>query len=178
VKEEDYESKNYSVRPLENRLARIFQIDSTELLNEMCRCFMQPIFSLRECYSDTLPVLHELKNKGFKTGIISNTTWGSPANLWREETKRLGLDELVYSIVFCRDVGWRKPAKKIFQYTLNKLNIKSNECAFVGDHPIWDIKARALRIKTFLIDRKGTINHENTIKNLNDLLNRLVASQL
>jgi putative hydrolase of the HAD superfamily len=176
VEKENYESKNHVVRPLEKRLARIFQVNSLELLNEMCRRFMQPIFSLGQCYRDTVPVLNNLKNKGFITGIISNTTWGSPAYLWREETERLGLDKLVNAIVFCRDVGWRKPAKKIFQHTLKKLNVNANECVFIGDHPEWDIKGpKTVGIKTVLIDRKEVFkDNEQSIKNLYELLNRMI----
>ena len=175
VEKEDYESKNHVVRPLEKRLARIFQINSRELLDEMCRYFMQPIFSLGQCYRDTLPVLQKLKNAGFITGIVSNTTWGSPANLWREETERLGLDELVDAIIFCRDVGWRKPDKKIFQYTLNKLNVNANECIFVGDHPEWDVKGpKTVGIEPLLIDRKEVFKDDKySINDLYRLLNRL-----
>lgn len=179
VQEENYEAKDYSVRPLEKRLARIFQlasnIQNSEHLMVMCRCFMKPIFALGRCYEDTIPVLHEFRQRGFKTGIISNTTWGSPAVLWREEVNRLGLDKLVDAIVFCRDVGWRKPAKQIFQFSLKKMNVKAQDTIFVGDDPRWDLVGpRAIGIKAVLIDRKGIMENKEpeTVKTLNELLSK------
>jgi len=115
VAEEDYESKDYRVRPLEARLARIFQLDdsvpSSSVIKAMCRRFMKPIFARGYCYEDTIPTLKELKPNRFKTAIVSNTTWGSSAYLWREELERLGLSKYLDAFVFCRNAGWRKPAK-------------------------------------------------------------------
>ena len=84
---------------------------------------MKPIFARANCYQDTIPTLKELKSRGYKTAIVSNTTWGSPANLWREHMESLGLSTYFDAVVFCRDVGWRKPAKQIFEYALEKLQI-------------------------------------------------------
>jgi len=182
VKAEDFESSNYQVRPLEKRLMRIFQLDnlapSSDLLTAMCRCFMKPIFGKAYCYEDTLPTLKELKSKGYKTAIVSNTTWGSPANLWREHIELLGLNTYFDTVVFCRDVGWRKPAKQIFQCTLQKLQLTPQQCVFVGDDPRWDIVGpRAIGIDPILIDRKQSTQHVEKelkpIKNLNELIDKL-----
>ena len=177
VEEENHEGKDHSVRPLEERLARIFQLaDSTRsdgLMMAICRCFMKPIFALARRYDDVLPVLRELRSSGFTIAIISNTPWGSPANLWREEIKRLGLDELVDIIVFCRDVGWRKPDRQIFDHTLEKLHARPEDCIFVGDDPRWDLVGpRAVGIEAILIDRRGMTHNtvEKPIKNLYELL--------
>ena len=47
VGDEDHEAGHHRVRPLEERLARIFQLDdslqSSSLIMAMCRCFMNPI---------------------------------------------------------------------------------------------------------------------------------------
>jgi putative hydrolase of the HAD superfamily len=180
VREEDYEAGDYRVRPLEERLVRIFQLDdlvqSSGLVMAMCRHFMKPIFARGRCYEDVLPTLQELRSKGFKTAIVSNTTWGSPANLWREEIERLGLDAYVDAVVFCRDVGWRKPAKQIFEFTLEKLQVLRQHCIFVGDDPRWDmVGPRAVGIKAILIDRRGMRQDvgEKAIKSLQELPNRL-----
>jgi len=184
VRQEDYESKDYRVRPLEERLIRIFQLDTSTLFDELimtlCRCFMRPIFTRGRCYEDTLPTLQELRSRGFKTAIVSNTTWGSPANLWREEIKRLGLDAYVDVIVFCRDVGWRKPAKQIFKFTLEKLQSFPQNCIFVGDDPRWDLVGpRSVGIEAILINRQELRRNlgEESIKNLYELLDRLKLFQ-
>ena len=180
VEDENYESEDYRVRPLEERLARIFQLDelsqSSSLEMELCRWCMKPIFARGRRYEDTLPTLRELRAKGFKTAIVSNTPWGSPANLWREEIKRHGLSDQVDAIVLCTDVGWRKPARQIFEFTLEKLKVSPQQCIFVGDHPRWDLAGpRAVGIEAVLIDRRGTMRDmgEDPIQNLHELWDRL-----
>jgi putative hydrolase of the HAD superfamily len=182
VKAEDFESSNYQVRPLEKRLTRIFQLDSSTLtcniLATMCRSFMKPIFARARCYEDTLPTLKELRFKGYKTAIVSNTTWGSPASLWREHLESIGLRAYFDVLVFCRDVGWRKPSKQSFQYTLEKLHVAPQQCVFIGDDPRWDIVGpKAVGIDTILVDRKPITQHigngQKLIKNLNELIEKL-----
>jgi putative hydrolase of the HAD superfamily len=180
VREEDYEARDYRVRPLEGRLVRIFQLDdsvqSSSLIMAICRCFMKPIFARGRRYEDALPTLQELRLRGFKTAIVSNTTWGSPSALWREEIERLGLSEYADVIVFCRDIGWRKPARQIFEFTLEKLQALLQHCIFVGDDPRWDLVGpRAVGMEAVLIDRRGTMHDtgENSIRNLHELWSRL-----
>ena len=180
VREEDHEAADYRIRPLEERLYRIFQLDSSlcseELTLKMCRCFMKPIFARGRCYEDTMPALSELHSRGFKTGIVSNTSWGSPAVLWREEIDRLGLGQKVDAAIFCRDTGWRKPASQIFEFALRKLNASPQNCVFVGDNPKWDLLGpQALGMTAILIDRQGTIQEaaEKPIKSLRELIDRL-----
>ncbi|MEM3536773.1 MAG: HAD family hydrolase [Candidatus Bathyarchaeia archaeon] len=181
VQKEDYESDNHKVRPLKERLTRIFQLNHstlpTNMIMTMCRHFMKPIFARSFRYPDTLPTLKELKSRGFKTAIVSNTTWGSPANLWREEIERLGLSHYMDAVVFCRDVGWRKPAKQIFEYALKKLDALPQECVFVGDDLRWDVVgSQAIGISSIIIDRKGSIQHvekASIIKSLEELCQKL-----
>jgi putative hydrolase of the HAD superfamily len=73
--------------------------------------------------------------------------------------------------VFCRDVGWRKPAPHIFTYALNQLQVEPEQCLFVGDNPLWDIQGpQQVGIQAVLLDRAG--NHAGepqTIKSLSEL---------
>ncbi len=174
------EADDYRVRPLVERLARVFGLDgldpSGELAAEMCRRFLRPIFARGRCYDDTLPVLRELRLRGIKTAIVSNTPWGSPAAPWREELARLGLSGLVDTAVFCTDVGWRKPARQIFDFALERLHAAPQESLFVGDHPVWDVAgARGAGMDAVLIDRYGEAQNaeERPIRNLYQLLDSL-----
>jgi putative hydrolase of the HAD superfamily len=159
VSAENYEAEDHRTRPLEGRLARIFQLDPDQppdVIASICRCFLKPIFARGRCYEDSLPVLRGLKSRGLRTAIASNTPWGSPGFLWREELERLGLSEWLDVIVFCADVGWRKPALPIFQFTLEQLKAKARDCLFVGDDPRWDLAGpRAMGMDAILIDRSG-----------------------
>jgi len=188
VMNENYESKNYRVRPLEKRLSRIFELNKVMDINsdeiiEVCRRFMQPIFSLGKCYNASKTVIQSLKSKNMKIAVVSNTTWGSPSILWREELKRKGLYELIDVDVFCRDVGWRKPARRIFEHTLKKLGLSPKDCVFVGDDPRWDIVGpKRIGMDAILIDRKekqvNTINKKISvaiIRRLGDLKEKILA---
>jgi len=110
-----------------------------------------------KCYDDTVPTLCLLKDRGVKTAIVSNAPWGCPAQLCREEVARVNLIHLIDEIIFCTDVGWRKPAKQIFEYALNRLQETPEHCLFVGDHPEWDFKGpRSIGMDAVLVDRNGT----------------------
>ncbi len=154
---EDFEAKDFQVRPLAGRLGRIFPDAawSDETALEACRRFMKPIFALAHIYDDVLPILAALRERSIQTAIVSNTPWGSPAALWREEMARLALAEAVDTLVFCPDCGWRKPARPIFDLALQKLGATPGQCLFIGDDPRWDIVGpQALGIDAALIDRR------------------------
>jgi putative hydrolase of the HAD superfamily len=175
VNAENHEAGDHRVRPLEGRLARIFQLDldqAADVTESICRCFLQPIFARGHPYEDTLPVLRELKRKGRRTALVSNAPWGSPAWLWREELARLGLAEWLDAVVFCTDVGWRKPARPIFQLALERLQARPHDCLFVGDDPRWDLAGpQALGMEVILIGRRGAYSDPaiKAIRNLHEL---------
>jgi putative hydrolase of the HAD superfamily len=180
VRDEDHEARDHRVRPLEGRLGRIFQVDaavrSAVTVAAMCRCFMKPIFARGRCYADTLPTLRTLRSAGLRIAVVSNTPWGSPSALWREEMDRLGVREWVDVIVFCGDVGWRKPSRRIFESTLQRLNALPKDCLFVGDDSRWDlIGPRAMGIEAILIDRGGVTQEagDEPIRQLHELVDRL-----
>ena len=158
VEAEGGERDDHRVRPLEGRLARIFKLSEADLADgaamEMCHCFMKPIFALARRYGDALPTLEELRRRGVKTAILSNTPWGSPAELWREELGRLGLRQAVDAAAFCRDVGYRKPAPQSFEFVMRALHVSAEACLFVGDDPRWDIAGpRGVGMEAVLICR-------------------------
>jgi putative hydrolase of the HAD superfamily len=140
------ERADLAVWPLEERLRVLFNhytaeptIDSAwaERLSEV---FLQPIFVTAQVSEDALPVLMGLKRRGVKTGIVSNTPWGSSGRIWRTELARHGLLAAVDAVVFCRDVGWRKPHPSPFRRALEILAVAAKDAAFVGDDPVWDIE--------------------------------------
>lgn len=172
---ENYEGSDHCVRPLEGRLSRIFELGNAvdaAHVGCMCRQFMIPIFAKARVYTDTLDVLATLRAKNIRTAIISNSPWGSPSYLWREEIARHGLDAYVDEVIFCCDAGWRKPARQIFDHALAKLDAKAEECLFVGDDPRWDLVGpRRAGIDAVLIDRAGSgCTDPPTVTNLRAIL--------
>ncbi len=169
VREQDRGSPGNRVYPLEDRLRHIFGVRDEETMDALCVAFTEPIFSLAVLYDDVKPTLEELRGRGVRTAIVSNTPWGSPAGLWRRELDRLGLTPLVDGEVFCRDVGWRKPDPRVFTHALNLLGVEPGDALFVGDDPRWDVEGpRALGMRALLLDRTG--DNPDALKGLGGLL--------
>jgi putative hydrolase of the HAD superfamily len=175
------EDDDRRVRPLIGRLANIFRLSGQDLADgrdvEMCRAFLMPIFARGRVCDDALPTLKALRGRGLRTGILSNTPWGSPAELWREELDRLGLSAAVDAVVFCMDAGYRKPAPQPFERICRELHAAPGECLFVGgDDPRWDIAGpRGVGMEAVLIDRTGDAAgaDEASIRSLTVVLERL-----
>src|SRR5690606_28828557 len=135
------EARDLRVRPLAQRLMHIFGIDDGVGLHETLSVrFLEPVFALGRRYDDSLPVLARLRAAGIRTGIVSNSPWGSPASLWRAELRRLELFEAVDFHVFCGDVGWRKPARIIFEHAAALAGVPHEQCCFIGDDLKWDVE--------------------------------------
>ena len=176
VEAERGESDDHRVVPLEDRLFRIFDLSAGDLgaggVDRLNRCFLMPLFARAESCDDVLPTLSELRARGIKTAILSNSPWGSPAELWREELDRHGLAAAVDAAVFCRDVGYRKPAPQAFRFVLDKVGVAPERALFVGDDPRWDIAGpRAAGMDALLIDRTG--ENPDAIHGLRDVIDRL-----
>lgn len=146
------------VWPVHERLARIFGLPGplpTGLRNEVERAFLKPIFSFGWKYEDVDSTLSDLRDRGYRLAIVSNTPWGTPAEPWREELERFGLSQSVDVSCFCMDVGWRKPALPIFKAALDALAVEAGEAAFVGDNPRWDCEGpQDAGMVPILIDRE------------------------
>jgi putative hydrolase of the HAD superfamily len=156
---ENIEQADAKVKPLQDRFSRIFQLEKPlepTLAERACRAFLEPVFARAERYDDSLPTLRLLRDQGYKLAIASNTPWGSPREFWQEELERHGLAEAVDYSIFCMDVGWRKPAPAIFNQICARLDVKPEECVFIGDEPRWDYDgAHAVGMRAVLIDRIG-----------------------
>ena len=115
-----------------------------------------PIFGRARLDPDALPTLAELRDRGARTAIVSNTPWGSPAKDWAPEVDHHGLTDAVDAVVFCVDVGWRKPTPQIFEHALARLGVEARDAAFVGDDPRHDIAgAQRSGLDAILLDPTG-----------------------
>jgi putative hydrolase of the HAD superfamily len=177
------EPKDLRVRPLAGRLATVFDITEEadgELLDALSARFLEPVFALGRRYDDALPALNHLRAAGIRTGIVSNSPWGSPPSLWRAELRRLELLDAVDINLFCGDVGWRKPAKAIFDRAAELIGVPPAECCFVGDDLRWDFEgATAAGMHPILLDRDGrhTAHAATSARELREVLQRLALSR-
>ncbi|MEE8353260.1 MAG: HAD-IA family hydrolase [Dehalococcoidales bacterium] len=72
--------------------------------------------------------LAALKEQGHKTGLISDCTHEIPV-VWPETIFAPLIDQAVFSCV----VGMRKPDPQIYRLATQKLDVRPEDCLFVGD---------------------------------------------
>ena len=171
----NHERPDFAVRLLAQRLQDIFGADvvlDEQCLHSLTAAFLKPIFATARLDSNAAEVLRSLRERGIKTAIVSNTPWGSPADAWRGELKRLGLLEAVDAAVFCVDVGWRKPHRAPFDHALSLLNVAPHEALFVGDDRRWDvIGAQNAGIQPVLLAKDASRSSDHlTIQSLSEVV--------
>jgi HAD superfamily hydrolase (TIGR01549 family) len=114
-----------------------------------------------ELYEDALPVLEDLRAHGLKLGLVSNGIRDLHAFVAHH---RLEVDAIVDS----RSHGRVKPHPTIFQAALDRLGIRAEEAAMVGDSLQEDVEgARALGMHAVLVDRAD--RHPDVADRLTDL---------
>jgi putative hydrolase of the HAD superfamily len=121
-----------------------------------------------EIYSDVSKTLNQLKNKGVKTGIVTN--------VFEKDYQQI-LQKLAWTNCFDVVVGIdvcnrAKPDKAIFLYAVNKLCLNPEETIFVGDSVKHDYEgAKNAGFKPLLISREGKAPADvETIRILTELL--------
>lgn len=90
-------------------------------------------------FPDSPKLLQELHDRGYIVGIITN----GPSILQHHKLDNSGLRKYFDIAVVSGDIDIHKPDPEIFAYTADKLGVKPEECIYVGDHPINDIKGAA-----------------------------------
>jgi len=101
-----------------------------------------------DLFDDVPPVLDDLRERGLKLGIVSNTGRDVEQFLAHH---RLRFDAALSSRVH----GKVKPHPTIFQAVLDRLGVSAERAAMVGDSPEDDLEgARGLGMQAFLVDRE------------------------
>ena len=88
-------------------------------------------------YKDTIPVLEELRRRGYKIGLMTN----SFLPMWMRDVELEAYDLLPYldARLTAADVGYLKPHPKIYLRTPELLETSPEKAVFVGDRPKNDI---------------------------------------
>ena len=111
-------------------------------------------FADLKLYPDVKETLDCLKERGFKTGLVTN---GFKSDI-DEILPRVGLSGYFDIAVGVDAVGKPKPRKEIFLFALDKLNVDPNEAIFVGDTLEIDYEgAEKAGLAALLIDREDKV---------------------
>ncbi len=125
-------------------------------------------------YSDAESALKQLKNSGYRLGIIANQVAGL-----NERLDKWGILECFDIVVSSSDIGISKPDIGIFKEAIRRAKCRPEECMMVGDRLDNDIiPASSLGMKTIWIknglsklqnDRYGNKFVNYTIYNLAEI---------
>ncbi len=106
------------------------------LADKFFEAFYEPVARQLSIFADSVSVLTELKKRGKKIGLISNTIF--PAEYHLREMKNYGLLEHFDFTIFSSSFGWRKPHPAIFNHALEKISLPAEKTLYVGDRYIED----------------------------------------
>lgn len=88
-------------------------------------------------FPNLISMLEELKKKGYRLGLVTNGY-----GVFQYDTiQALEIKEYFDTILVSEMEGLRKPDPLVFQRAAERLNVKTEECMFVGDHPKNDVEA-------------------------------------
>ena len=119
----------------------------------------------RLLFPETVEVLDYFFRRGYKVGVISDTSPSLEYTL-----QQLGIADYFSSFIASSIVGAGKPSPIIFNAALDSLGVSAKESIYVDDYPPEADGARTLGFTSFLIDRKGDECGEWTIRSLKELI--------
>ncbi len=87
---------------------------------------------------EAAPLLRELRRRGIKVGVLSNTMW--PRSAHEQIFVRDGVFDLIDGAVYTSEIPWVKPHPEAFRAAMAAVGIADPDaCVFVGDRPYDDI---------------------------------------
>jgi HAD superfamily hydrolase (TIGR01662 family) len=113
-----------------------YQLDR-ELLHTVLELDHRALASQFEVPEPTLVALRDIRERGYKLGIVSNAT--PSGDVMRHDLEVLGLADLVDAATYSSEVGYRKPDPRIYRSVTQALNVDPSACLFVGDRVKEDI---------------------------------------
>ena len=106
-----------------------------------------------------VPALTALRERGLRTGLLSNTHW--PRELHERWLADAGLLDLLDVRVYTSDLRHLKPHREAFGTLLRALDVDAGEAVFVGDRPRDDVwGAQRVGMRTVLLTGRPVPAHD------------------
>ncbi len=136
-------------------LARRKQWDVARLVEKFWKHWQGCI----EPLAKPVPVLAELRRRGYRLGLLSNVA--APSAVCRGELQRLGLLEFFECCTFSSELRLRKPHPAVFKAALDGMcdgqALDPGQVVYVGDSPRWDVGgAKAAGMRAVLFRSRAT----------------------
>jgi putative hydrolase of the HAD superfamily len=136
--------------------------------------------STRVVFPDTYEVIVGLYRRGYRLGLVSNTTSSVEVPALLKELHIFGCFE---TVILSTVIGKRKPDPKILLDATERMGVDPSKCAYIGDQPKRDVAAaqkagfaQSIIIKHELKKKKNNVIEDpmlipdHRIKNLRELL--------
>jgi putative hydrolase of the HAD superfamily len=138
-----------------NELLKSFGIgDGRNTAEDFFQAFYQPISDQVTLFADAATVLRELKQRGKRIGLVSNTVF--PEDYHINELKYFELYQYFDWTVFSVNFGWRKPHPSIYNKAVSLMELDRERLIFIGDRYIEDVKGpREAGLQAVLKYREG-----------------------
>lgn len=123
----------------------------------------------RKLFPDVKKTLQKLKRQGIKLAILTDSESSEEKN--RGRLKKLQINKYFGVVISSADIGYVKPQRRAFQITLERLDVKNTEAAFVG-HDSDELKgARRAGLKTIAFNYDPNAPADHLISNFEEILN-------
>jgi putative hydrolase of the HAD superfamily len=112
---------------------------------------------------DAAPLLRQLRARGIKTGVLSNTMW--PRSAHESVFGRDGVLSLIDGAVYSSEIPWTKPHPEAFRAAMAAVGVSDPaSCVFVGDRPYDDIfGAKRVGMRGVLIPHSEVPSHDGVV---------------
>ena len=154
----------------ENALEYAMEVLNIE--NKILKNKLLDLYLKLEAYPEVENILTKLKERGFKTGILSN---GSDKML-ESAVKNAQIENLLDEVLSVERCKVFKPSSKVYDLVNDAFKVKNNQVAFFSSNA-WDMHAAAnYGFKTIWVNRfNGKLERlpgkpEAIVKNLNGIL--------
>ena len=142
------------------------------LIDELLRMQSDPEWYI--VYDETVPVLRELKSRGYHLHMLSNSF------RYLEGIMRIkGLDKYFDGMTISAAVGCMKPDDRIYKAALDAIPIPPENLLYIDDIPQYVLKAVSLGMQGLVLDRFNSPPAHDlpSINSLRQLLNFLPSIQ-
>jgi putative hydrolase of the HAD superfamily len=119
---------------------------SDELLLATLDGYARAVAGWSTVFPDSRATLHELRERGYRLGLLSNTWWA--AEWHNADLAAHGLAELLDEVVYTSDLPHSKPHPSVFAEVARRLAVDAAACVMIGDRQIDDVSgAKAARMR-------------------------------
>jgi putative hydrolase of the HAD superfamily len=132
-------------------LADVFERAGVTPTEELLASYFQAWDPHTFTHPDAMPLLHGLRERGIRVGVLSNTMW--PRSAHERVFLRDEILSLIDGAVYSSEIPWAKPHPEAFRAAMAAVGVDDpGGCVFVGDRPYDDMHgAKSAGMRAVLI---------------------------